>query len=149
MADALRPRLPLQVILHDLCEEAQWKLSALLPSAEPDRFRTLVVVGKGCEEIVRVARDRDIDLIMLGGRRRTSLTSFLRRNLTEQVTRRTAIPVITVWHSGHVIADASSVSDSLLCEWPSQLHTAQQPRGRKSKAQPMRSSSPSNAPRYP
>lgn len=59
MDDALRPQMPSQVIHHDLVEEAQWKLSALLPPAEHDRFRTLVAVGKAFVEIVRVARDRE------------------------------------------------------------------------------------------
>ena len=52
MADALHAQLPLQVIHHDLFEEAEWKLSALFPPAGHDRFQTLVVVGKACEEIV-------------------------------------------------------------------------------------------------
>ena len=133
-AEALRPQMPSQVIYHDLCEEAQWKLSALLPSVGHDCFRTLVVVGKACEEIVRVARDQEIDLIILGGRSRTSLTGLFRRNLAERVARRVAIPVITVWNSGHVISDQEWVSDSLLWGWPDEPRTGKEAGERKSKA---------------
>jgi nucleotide-binding universal stress UspA family protein len=138
MADALRPQMPSQVIHHDLFEEAQWKLSALLPPAAHDRFRTLVVVGKAFEEIVRVARDRDIDLIMLGEHSRRGLTGLFRRSLAEQVARRVAIPLITVWNSGHVITDQPWVSDSMLWGWSSEHHTGGRLRGRKPKAGPKR-----------
>ena len=138
MADALRPQMPSQVIHHDLFEEAQWKLSALLPPAAHDRFGTLVVVGKALEEIVRVARDREIDLIMLGEHRRRGLTGLFRRSLVEQVARRVAIPVLTVRSSGQVITDQPWVSDSMLWGWPSQQHTGNQLGGRKSKASPKR-----------
>jgi nucleotide-binding universal stress UspA family protein len=138
MADALRPQIPSQVIHHDLFEEAQWKLSALLPPVGHDRFRTLVVVGKAIEEIVRVARDREIDLIMLGEHRRKGLTGLFRKSLVEQVARRVAIPVISVWNSGHVITDQPWVSDSMLWGWPSEQHIGNQLGGTKSKASPKR-----------
>jgi nucleotide-binding universal stress UspA family protein len=138
MADALRPQIPSQVIHHDLFEEAQWKLSALLPPVGHDRFRTLVVVGKAIEEIVRVAGDRDIDLIMLGEHRRRGLTGLFRRSLAEQVARRVAIPVITVRNSGHVITDQPWVSDSMLWGWSGEQRIGSQLGGRKSKASPKR-----------
>jgi nucleotide-binding universal stress UspA family protein len=134
MADALRPQTPSHVIHHDLFGEAQWKLSALLPPIGHDRFRTLVVVGKALEEIVRVARDREIDLIMLGEHSRRGLTGLFRGSLVEQVARRVAIPVITVRSSGHVITDQPWVSDSMLWAWPREQHTGNQLGGRKSKA---------------
>jgi nucleotide-binding universal stress UspA family protein len=138
MADALRPQIPSQVIYHDLFEEAQWKLSALLPPAAHDRFRTLVVVGKAFEEIVRVANDRKIDLIMLGEHSRRGLTGLFRRSLAGLVARRVAIPVITVWNSGHVISEQLWVSESMLCGSLSEHHTGKQVGGRKSKATPKR-----------
>jgi nucleotide-binding universal stress UspA family protein len=138
MGDAPRPPIPSQVIHHDLFEEAQWKLSALLPPAAHDRFRTLVVVGRAFEEIGRVARDRKIDLIMLGEYSRRGLTGFFRKSLAEQVARRVVIPVITVWNSGHVISDQLWVSESMLWGSPSERHTGEQLRGRKPKASPKR-----------
>jgi nucleotide-binding universal stress UspA family protein len=139
MAEALRPpQMSSQVIHHDLIEEAQWRLSALLPPAAHDRFRTLVVVGKALEEIVSVARNRTIDLIMLGEHRRRGLTGLFRRNLAEQLACRVAIPVITVRNSGHVITDQPWVSDSKLWGSSREHHTGNQSGGRKSKARPKR-----------
>jgi nucleotide-binding universal stress UspA family protein len=138
MADALRPQIPSQVIHHDLFEEAQWKLSALLPPAAHDRFRTLVVVGNVLEEILKVVRDRKIDLIMLGEHSRRGLTGLFRRSLAEQIARRVAIPVITLLNSGHVISDQLWVSESMLWGSPSEPHTGEQLRGRKPKASPKR-----------
>ena len=138
MADALRPQMPSQVIHRDLVEEAQWKLSALLPPAGHDRFRTLVAVGKALVEIVRVARDREIDLIMLGEDSRKGLTGLFRGSLAAQVARRVAIPVITVWNSGHAVSDQLRVSDSMIWGCPSEHRTAKPLNGRKSKASPKR-----------
>jgi nucleotide-binding universal stress UspA family protein len=138
MADALRPQMPSQVIHHDLFEEAQWKLSALLPPAAHDRFRTVVVVGKALDEIVSVARDRKIDLVMLDEHRRRGLTGLFRGSLAEQLARRVTIPVITVRSSGHVLTDQPWLSDSKLLGWPGENHTGNQVRGRKFKASPKR-----------
>jgi nucleotide-binding universal stress UspA family protein len=138
MADALRPQIPSQVIHHDLFEEAQWKLSALLPPAAHDRFRTLVVVGNALEEILKVARDRNIDLIMLGEHSRRGLTGLFRRSLAEQVARRVAVPVITLLNSGHLISDQLWVSESMLWGSRSEPRTGEQLRGRKPRANPKR-----------
>jgi nucleotide-binding universal stress UspA family protein len=126
MADALRPPMPSEVIYHDLCEEAQWKLSALLPAAWHDRFRTLVVVGKAAEEIVRVVRDWKVDLLMLGGRSRRGVIGLFRRSLAEQVSRRSSAPVMTVWNSDHAIFDRWWVSDRMFYEWPDKHRTGKQ-----------------------
>jgi nucleotide-binding universal stress UspA family protein len=134
MANALRPQLPSQVIYHDLCEEAQWKLSAMLPPAWHDRFRTLVVVGKAAEEIVRVARDRKVDLIMMGGHPRRGVSGLFHRSLAAQVGRRAAIPVFTVWNSGHAVPDQLWVREGIPWEWPDGHRTGKRLDGRKSKA---------------
>jgi nucleotide-binding universal stress UspA family protein len=138
MADALRPQIPSQVIHHDLFEEAQWKPSALLPPAALNCFGTLVVVGNALKEIVRVAKDRIIDLIMLGEHSRRGLTGLLCRSLAGLVARRVTIPAITVWNSGHVISEQLRVNESMLCGSPSEHHTGKQVAGRKSKATPKR-----------
>jgi nucleotide-binding universal stress UspA family protein len=134
MAGALRPQIPPQIIHQDLCEEAEWKLSALLPPAWHDRVRTLVVVGKAAEEIVRVAREQKVDLTMLGGCSRSGVTCLFRRSVAERVARSVAISVITVWNSGHVISDPLRVSDSMLTGWPGEHWTGKRASGETSKA---------------
>ena len=138
MANALRPQLPSQVIYHDLCEEAQWKLSALLPPAWHDRFRTLVVVGKAAEEIVRVARERKVDLIMMGGHPRRGVSGLFHRSLAVQVGRRAAIPVITVSNSGHAVSDQLWVREGMPWGCPDGHRTGKRLDGRKAKATPTR-----------
>ncbi len=54
-AQLVLPQLPQPRLSRDLCAEAEWKLTPLLPP-QPDRFRALVTVGQAAEEIVRVAR---------------------------------------------------------------------------------------------
>jgi nucleotide-binding universal stress UspA family protein len=138
MADALRPPMPAQIIHHDLCEEAQWKLSALLPPAWHDRFRTLVVVGKVAAEIVKVARDRKVDLITMGGRSSRGVTCLFRRSLAEQVARRSAIPVMTVWNSGLAVSDQPWVGASIRRGWLGEYRTERQASGKTTKAGPKR-----------
>jgi hypothetical protein len=75
---------------------------------------------------------------MLGEHNRKVLSSFFRRSLTEQVARRVAIPVITVWNAGHVISDQLWVSDSMLWGWPDKHRIGKQASEKKSKASPKR-----------
>ncbi|HEX9872191.1 MAG TPA: universal stress protein [Candidatus Tectomicrobia bacterium] len=82
------------IIHHDRCEEARWKLASLLPSGCPERFRSLVTVGKAAEEIVRVARDEQVDLILLGTRGQRRWRHVLRPTVPAQVMRRAPIPVM-------------------------------------------------------
>jgi nucleotide-binding universal stress UspA family protein len=94
--DMARIAAPPKFIQRDLCEEAQWKLSALLPAGSRDRFRALVTVGKAADEIVRVAREQNADLIIMGTHGRRGLRSLLRISLAAKVNRKASIPVITV-----------------------------------------------------
>jgi len=86
---------PQKLVHRDLSAEAEWKLAALLPP-QPDRFRTLVTVGKAADEIVRVAREQRADLIIMGTQGRKGLRRWLRRSVADQVRRKAPISVITV-----------------------------------------------------
>jgi nucleotide-binding universal stress UspA family protein len=94
--DVARVAVPPKLIHRDLCEEAEWKLAALLPAGSRDRFRALVTVGKAADEIVRVAREQNADLIVMGTHSRRGLRSLFRRSLAAKVHRKASIPVITV-----------------------------------------------------
>jgi nucleotide-binding universal stress UspA family protein len=94
--DVSRVAVPPKLIHRDLCEEAEWKLAALLPAGSRDRFRALVTVGKAADEIVRVVREQNADLIVMGTNGRRGLRSLLRRSLAAKVHRKASIPVITV-----------------------------------------------------
>jgi Universal stress protein family len=96
MGDMARVAVPPKLIHRDLCEEAQWKLSALLPAGSPNRFRGVVTVGKAAEEIVRVAREQKADLIVMGTHGRRGLRRLLRSSIAARVSRKASVPVITV-----------------------------------------------------
>jgi nucleotide-binding universal stress UspA family protein len=89
--------VPHEADSQDLCEEAEWKLAALLPPLESDRLRPLVVVGKVADEIVRVATEERANLIIMGiqgkkGWRRMHLDS-----VSERVIQTSSVPVMTLW----------------------------------------------------
>jgi|SRR5262245_23357868 len=94
-APFLLPPRPQRRVARDLSAEAAWKLAALLPP-QPDRFRALVTVGRPAEEIVRVARAQDADLIIMGTHARRGLRRWLRRRVVDQVRRQAPALVMTV-----------------------------------------------------
>jgi Universal stress protein family len=85
--------VPPKLIHRDLCEEAQWKLSALLPAGSPDCFRALVAVGKAADEIVRVARKQKADLIVMGTHGWGALRHLLGSSVAAKVSRKASVPV--------------------------------------------------------
>lgn len=58
-------------------------------------------VGSPCVEIVRYAREQEIDLIVIGTHGRTGLTHVLLGSVAENVVRTAHCPVLTVRPPGH------------------------------------------------
>jgi nucleotide-binding universal stress UspA family protein len=60
-------------------------------------------VGEGvpAEEIIRVARERDVDLIVMGTHGHTGLAHVLLGSICDKVVRRAPCPVLTVRHPEH------------------------------------------------
>jgi nucleotide-binding universal stress UspA family protein len=94
------------IIRHDRCEEARWKLASLLPAGCPERFRPLVTVGKAAAEIVRVATDQQVDLILLGIQRQRRWRHVLRPTVPTRVMCRTSIPVMLLCTVGRCLLPA-------------------------------------------
>ncbi len=70
--------------------------------AVPDvRVIPEVAEGTPFEEIVRFARDKDIDLIVMGTHGHTGLAHLLMGSVAEKVVRRAPCPVLTVRHPEH------------------------------------------------
>jgi nucleotide-binding universal stress UspA family protein len=68
----------------------------------PDvRVTPEVVEGAPFEEIIRFARERDIDLIVMGTHGHTGLAHILMGSVAEKVVRRAPCPVLTVRHPEH------------------------------------------------
>ena len=66
-----------------------------------DSIKKAVVIGKPFAEIIRYARDRDIDLIVLGTHGRSALGSMLLGSVAEKVVRKAPCAVLTVRHPEH------------------------------------------------
>jgi len=60
-----------------------------------------VTTGTPFVEIVRHARDQDVDLIVIGTHGRSGLTHMLLGSVTEKVVRKAPCPVLTVRPEGH------------------------------------------------
>jgi len=61
----------------------------------------LLVRGNPCEEILRLAREREVDLIVMGTHNRGTLEHALLGSTTEKVIRKAPCPVLTIRHPEH------------------------------------------------
>jgi nucleotide-binding universal stress UspA family protein len=91
-----RSRFDQQLIRRDLCEEARWKLDALVPPRCRARVHTVVTVGRAVDEIVSVAKEQHADLIQLGAHGRRGWRHVFRRTMADRVRRKALIPVVTL-----------------------------------------------------
>jgi nucleotide-binding universal stress UspA family protein len=89
--------IPHEADYQGFCEEAEWKLAALLPPLESDRLRTLVVVGNVADEIVRVAIEERAHLIIMGIRGKKGWRRIHLDSVSEKVIQKSALPVMTLW----------------------------------------------------
>jgi nucleotide-binding universal stress UspA family protein len=94
--DWFRSPLGQMLIRRDLCEEARWKLEALVPPACKDHVCTVVTVGKAATEIVRVAKEQGADLILLGRHSGRAWKHVFRRTVAQKVRRKAMMPVISL-----------------------------------------------------
>ncbi len=83
--------------------EATTKLEGLCSAADRKDFAvtTVVEVGAPFIQIIRYARQHDIDLIVMGTHGRGAVTHLLMGSVAEQVVRQAACPVMTVRHPNH------------------------------------------------
>jgi len=61
---------------------------------------SLIVEGKPFVQIITVAREREVDLIVIGTHGRTGLSHYLLGSVTEKVVRKAPCPVLTVRKHG-------------------------------------------------
>jgi nucleotide-binding universal stress UspA family protein len=83
-------------VYRDLCEQAHWQLSSLLPPIWKGQAHTMVVVGQPAAEIVRVATEKHVDLILMGPPKKRLWRRMLSGSIVAKVIRGTHIPVITM-----------------------------------------------------
>jgi nucleotide-binding universal stress UspA family protein len=94
--DYFRSQFDQKLIRRDFCEEARWKLDALIPPSCQARVHTVVTVGRAVDEIIRVAKEQHADLILLGAHGLRWKRHVFRRTMADRVRRKAPIPVVTL-----------------------------------------------------
>jgi nucleotide-binding universal stress UspA family protein len=87
-----------EALEQELSAEAERRLKALIPADERaglDR-ETVILRGLPFLEIVRYAKDNDIDLIVIGTHGRSGLEHVIFGSTAERVVRKAPCPVLTV-----------------------------------------------------
>jgi nucleotide-binding universal stress UspA family protein len=90
--------LPIADIAEQLEDSAERELPKLAECDECEGIdiEELVVHGEAASEIVRVAKDRDVDLIVISSHGRTGLGRILFGSTAEAVVRHATCPVLVV-----------------------------------------------------
>ncbi len=98
------PPPPEEMMVIDLVEIAQNDLKDLAMAKLNDSLSVSPKVGVGepTEEIVRLAQDEEVDLIVMGTHGRTGLRHVLMGSIAESVMRTAPCPVFTVKAAAHV-----------------------------------------------
>ena len=88
---------------RDLEESAIRQLPALTPSGWSEQHRVTIAVKEGepFVEIVKYAREHEIDLIVIGTHGRGAVAHALLGSVAERVVRKAPCPVLTVRPSSH------------------------------------------------
>ncbi len=77
-------------------EELEKKLLAEVPEEIQSRVETTILFGVPFVEIIKTAREKDIDLIVIGTHGRTGLAHMLIGSVAEKVVRKAPCPVLSV-----------------------------------------------------
>ena len=77
-------------------EQLEKKLLAGVPKEIQNRVESIILFGVPFLEIIKSARDKDIDLIVIGTHGRTGLAHMLIGSVAEKVVRKAPCPVLSV-----------------------------------------------------
>src|SRR5512132_2577576 len=87
------------VVRHDYSEETLTRLRDLVPDAFRGTWEVAIAVGRPADAIVRLARERNADLIVMATHGRTGLEHVVLGSVAEKVVRLAPCPVLTVKYS--------------------------------------------------
>ena len=90
------PTVEPTVVRHDAGDVARTHLEDLIPESFGGAWDVEIATGHPADAIVRVARDRAADLIVMGTHGRTGLQHALLGSVAEKVVRLAPCPVLTV-----------------------------------------------------
>lgn len=89
-----------EIVRRDRGEEALTRLRDLVANAFQGPWEVEVAMGQPADTIVRVAKERGADLIVMSTHGRTGLQHVLLGSVAEKVVRLAPCPVLTVKHRG-------------------------------------------------
>jgi nucleotide-binding universal stress UspA family protein len=92
-------------------EEILERLEELVPSGSSVRVQPMVAHGVAAEEIVRVAKEMNCDLIVMGTHGRKGLRRLFHANIADHVSRAAPCPVMAL-RSAQTEADAAKPGPS-------------------------------------
>ena len=84
------------VVRDDPTDEALTRLQDLIPAAGRGTWEVALAVGHPADAVVRVAQERNVDLIVMGTHGRTGLQHVLLGSVAEKVVRLAPCPVLTI-----------------------------------------------------
>lgn len=95
--------VPVVMPIEDVTESAQEQLDRFTTEhlGEVSGVVKTVLTGRPFVEIIKYARDSEIDLIVIATHGHGALASVLLGNVTEKVVRKSPCPVLTVRHPEH------------------------------------------------
>jgi nucleotide-binding universal stress UspA family protein len=96
----------------EVMADAQRQLEQAVPQADRDRQATELVTRQGVpwREIVAFARERQVDLIVMGTHGRGGMAHLLLGSVAEKVVRDAPCPVLTVRHPEHDFVAAERIA---------------------------------------
>lgn len=88
---------------EELEKQSADRLEKVIDSEERKRLTVSLILRKGSPflEIIRYARDQQMDLIVLGTHGRGALAHVLLGSVAEKVVRKSTCPVLTIRHPQH------------------------------------------------
>jgi nucleotide-binding universal stress UspA family protein len=85
-----------ETVRHDFSEETLVQLQDLVPSSFTGTCEVEIAVGDPADAILRLAQERNVDLIVMGTHGRSGLPHVLLGSVAEKVVRLAPCPVLTV-----------------------------------------------------
>jgi nucleotide-binding universal stress UspA family protein len=82
--------------------EIKKMLEAVVPLDKSVRYEHRLVMGTAADDVVRVADEEQVDLIVIGTHGRTGLMRVLMGSVAESIMRLATCPVLTVKQAAHV-----------------------------------------------
>ena len=84
-------------------KQAAEKLEGVIPRADRDTLSVTLAMREGAPfvEIIRYAREQQMDLIVLGTHGRGAIAHVIMGSVAERVVRKATCPVLTVRHPAH------------------------------------------------